>query len=301
MEEEKIIEDGNNEIAVEQSTPVVEETPVEQPVVETPVVETPAEPVSVEQPAPAPVAEPIAAPFPEAPKKKSTLPIILVIILLLAVGGFAVWYFVLGGNGAKKEQKEVLEQEEKKEEEKKEEEDKKEDETISEELLTELKTIALLDTKAYTTYYNPLLELNDVPETLSNVQKEYLIYAYAQRSNLLKKFNTMDACLGGSGICYGISQENINVVLKKYGITNFDTSKLREYDGTYIIGGSGDATKYNLNHNITSVKDGDSIIITDKMDLILIATKEKDGEKTKEYTFKKNNDGDYYLSNVADK
>ena len=287
MEEEKIIEDGNNEIAVEQSAPVVEETPVEQP-------------------APAPVAEPIAAPVPEAPKKKSALPIILVIILLLAVGGFAVWYFVLGGNESKKEKPTIDELKEELKEEKEENKEEKpkeenEDETISDELLSELKTIALLDVKSYSDYYDPLLGLNGVVNILPNNKQINLIWLYAQKTNLLKEFRIMEVCKGGSEVCYGIPKEQLDGVLKKYGITNFDTSELTEYDGTYILQNSGYAVTHNIEHNISSYKDGDSIVITDKMDLILISTKEKDDEKTKEYKFKKNNDGDYYLATVFDK
>ena len=286
MEEEKIIEDGNNELAVDQSVPVEPTAPVE--------------PVAEPQPQPEP------APTPEEPKKKSKLPLILILLIVIALGGFAVWYFVLGGNGAKKEeQKEEPEQEEKKEEEKKEEEkkedDKKEDETISEELLTELKTIALLGIDSNSTAFDPLLELNGSPDSLSNGLKIDLVREYARHSSIIKLLQGNEACLGGSGTCYAIQKEDVDGVLKKYGITSFDVSKLREYEDMYVFDFGGGMYNRKINHNISYIKDGDSIIITDKMDLLLPDTKEKDGEMTKEYTFKKNNDGDYYLSNVADK
>jgi hypothetical protein len=326
MEEEKIIEDGNNEVAIEQNAPVeqpqpteVEVQPVQEPVVEQPVTEVaqvpevqPVQETPVET-APVPETQQIqdttapVEPAPEAPKKKGKIGLILVLLAVVALGGFAAWYFALGGDkvlsGKKDESAQEEQKEENKEEQKedKKEEDKKDDETISDELLTELKTIALLDTKNDSYGYNPLLKLNGSPNTLTNDQIEFLIFSYAQRKNLLKEFKTMEACLGGSGVCYGIPKDNLNGVLKKYGITNFDSSSLREVEGTLILGGGGDMVQHDLEHNITTVKNGDSIIITDKMDFILISTKEKDGKQTKEYTFKKNTDGEYYLSTVSDK
>ena len=115
MEEEKKIESeettevlGNTGVidpVVEEPTePVPEPTPVEQTVTEAPAPEAPAEQPAEQPTEPAVAQEAPAEPpvsTPEVPKKKSMLPMLLVIVLVLAVGGFAVWYFVLGGNGSK--------------------------------------------------------------------------------------------------------------------------------------------------------------------------------------------------------
>ena len=93
MAETPVVEEVTNEVPVEENV-VSEEPKVEEPVPETP--------------APVPEAAPVEpavtdAPAPEAPKKKSKLPLILLLLIVLAAGGFAVWYFVLGGNGNKKD------------------------------------------------------------------------------------------------------------------------------------------------------------------------------------------------------
>ena len=110
-----VVEEPTPEVIETPTEPVPEPTPVEQTVTEAPAPEAPAEQpaeqptepaVAQEAPAePEPVAAPAEPPVstPEVPKpkKKSMLPMLLVIVLVLAVGGFAVWYFVLGGNGSK--------------------------------------------------------------------------------------------------------------------------------------------------------------------------------------------------------
>ncbi len=166
-------------VTEEPVTEPVIETPVESPVMEAPVenpvetepvaemaqVETKAEEVPTEtvtpMPEPAsvpaepvqetPVAQPVEAP--EAPKKKSKLPLILLLLLVLAAGGFAVWYFVLGGNGAKKE-------EPKKEEEQKEEksEEKEEEKPVE---LTQTEIDSITDkVKNVSDYFAPFYEKN---------------------------------------------------------------------------------------------------------------------------------------------
>ena len=108
-----VVEEPTPEVIETPTEPVPEPTPVEQTVTEAPAPEAPAEQpaeqptepaVAQEAPAePEPVAAPAEPPVstPEVPKKKSMLPMLLVIALVLAVGGFAVWYFALGGNGSK--------------------------------------------------------------------------------------------------------------------------------------------------------------------------------------------------------
>jgi hypothetical protein len=169
MEEEKIIEDGNNEVAIEQTAPVeqpqptevqpvldiqedtptqnvesvietsvapvveqpVQEAPVVQPSVESPAQEVPIEPVNpaVETPTETPVAPAVEQPVQEAPKKKGKGGLILILVAILALGGFAAWYFALGGDKVLGGKKEEPEQEEQKEEQKHEE--KKEEEKVT--------------------------------------------------------------------------------------------------------------------------------------------------------------------------
>ena len=110
----------------------------------------------------------------------------------------------------------------------------------------------------------------------------------------------MDACLGGSGTCYGIKKENVNKVLELYSIKTFDTSSLREYKGNYMFSYEGTITSSRTKHNTMAKKDADAIIITDEMEIINLNPEIQPQEKTKEYIFIKN-DKSYNLYEVLDK
>ena len=179
----------------------------EQPVVETTAVEeTPADTVPVEQPTePAPVVG-TPSPTPEAPKKKSKLPIIIFLVLLLAFAGVAVWYFVLGGNGEKKEQNEPEQEEKKEETEEKEEKEEKEDTNVKltedqvEELMNKYKhdygCSALNQLEPYIDKNGEIMNLTEmkkVDDRLANVVVANYFYSKESftEKELLEKVNSM--------------------------------------------------------------------------------------------------------------
>lgn len=224
--------------------------------------------------------------------------IIIIVFLLGVVIGYGT--FKLLDNNSKETNTTEEKQDENEEKETK--------ETISVELLEELKIIGEMYSEYASESFYPLLDTEGLIKDFTNEKKLILVYQYALRKNMVKMLDchtdSRVSC-DGSGQEPSITKEDFNKILKKYDIDNLNSicnknsTDCREYDDLYILFVSGDIATYSLRHDIEAKYEGNSIIVTD---LVRYYSSDNPGniDKTKllKYTFKKNNNSDYFLYSV---
>lgn len=142
-----------------------------------------------------------------------------------------------------------------------------------------------------------------VNEKLSTSEKRILTYLYADTNNMLTKISgTQYNYCATNDNCEGILKTDFTKIAKLYGITDDPTTlfKTEQIYGNYYIyepglGGAISAKQTNVKANYS----GNDIIVT--TDLTIYSPDVEVDKKAMTYTFKLNNENNYYLYSIASK
>lgn len=141
-----------------------------------------------------------------------------------------------------------------------------------------------------------------VNEKLSTSEKHTLTYLYADTNNMLTKISGAQYNYCANGNCEGILKTDFTKIAKLYGITDDPTTlfKTEQIYGNYYIyepgiGGVTSAKQTNVKANYS----GNDIIVT--TDLTISSPEGEVDKEAMTYTFKLNNENNYYLYSVASK
>ncbi len=141
-----------------------------------------------------------------------------------------------------------------------------------------------------------------VNEKLSVTQKHMLSYLYADDHKMLTDISGTEYSYCANGNCKGILKTDFAKIAKLYGITDDPVTMFKKeeiYKDYYLytpgIGGVSSAKQTNVKASYS----GNDIIVT--TDLTVDTAGEITDKKAMTYTFKLNNENNYYLYSVASK
>ncbi len=141
-----------------------------------------------------------------------------------------------------------------------------------------------------------------VNEKLNASSKHIITYFYADDHKMLTDISGSQYKYCESGNCKGILKTDFAKIAKLYGITDDPTTifKAEQIYGNYYIyePGVGGVTSVK-NTNIKAAYSGNDIIVT--TDLTVSSPDGVTDKKAMTYTFKLNNENNYYLYSVASK
>ena len=241
-------------------------------------------------------------------KKSNTLIIILVVIVCLCLG-VGIGYLLFNNNASNTNKNETKETNEKQENENTNTSTNTNDNSneISYDLVKELINIANLDESGpYAKYFDPIMFNDGLLADYDDEVKTMVVFRYAIRNKLTKSVEagTKSFCVAG-GVCTGVKISDFNKIAKKYGYDEFTAVhnlKNCVVDGDYYwtdLG--GDTVEYSgTTHDVKATRNGSDIVLTDNM---IFQNYHGEGDKTvtKEFTFKKANNDEYYLYSVYTK
>ena len=138
-----------------------------------------------------------------------------------------------------------------------------------------------------------------VNEKLNTANKQILIYTYAQSHNMFIEIKGNCGSLGDT--CDGLLNTNYDSIVKSYGITDApNTLTLGTYNNYYLFtSGLGSPLVNTKQSNFNATYNGNDVVLT--TDCVQVSSDNKTIKKSVTYTFKLNNENNYYLYSVASK